>query len=362
MRNRNRISGIKRDSEEFGREVQKVACEIDASLAELTLDATVDELNHRLNKARTTQKDWEHNDQLAKKLEQKIKETADVISVARAGLTLLCDEAKCSSVESLESAIKSSLRKEKIEREIRNTEEIILSFAAGSSLPEFIEDVGSVDADSLEANIGTLKQQIEQLKHEIEKLGEIVGGEQNALNGMDGNSTAALLADKEQHLLAQLTNAVEEYAVFRIADELLKRAIERYKEKNQSPIMSRASSIFRELTLKSFSGLIIDSNDKAEPEMFGVRAKDGSLVNLSGMSEGTGDQLFLALRLASLESYLDSNEAVPFIVDDILVNFDDERAVATLKCLQALSRRTQVVLFTHHSQTVKLARETIERI
>jgi uncharacterized protein YhaN len=68
------------------------------------------------------------------------------------------------------------------------------------------------------------------------------------------------------------------------------------------------------------------------------------------MSSGTRDQLFLALRLATLEGYLDRSEPMPFVVDDILVNFDDERARAALELLAKLSERTQVLLFTHHGR------------
>ena len=57
----------------------------------------------------------------------------------------------------------------------------------------------------------------------------------------------------------------------------------------------------------------------------GVRP-DGRLVGVEGMSDGSHDQLYLALRLASLESWLQSHEPIPFIVDDILLNFDDRRA------------------------------------
>ena len=49
------------------------------------------------------------------------------------------------------------------------------------------------------------------------------------------------------------------------------------------------------------------------------------------MSDGTADQLYLALRLASLETYLDDHEPIPLVVDDILVNFDDARALAALR-------------------------------
>ena len=73
------------------------------------------------------------------------------------------------------------------------------------------------------------------------------------------------------------------------------------------------------------------------------------------MSNGSHDQLYLALRLASLESWLQTHEPIPFVVDDILLNFDDPRALAALRALAELSQQTQVLFFTHHRHLVELA-------
>ncbi len=73
------------------------------------------------------------------------------------------------------------------------------------------------------------------------------------------------------------------------------------------------------------------------------------------MSDGTRDQLYLALRLATLEWRLKTSEPLPFIVDDILINFDDERSRAALVVLANLSQRNQVILFTHHQTIVEQA-------
>jgi uncharacterized protein YhaN len=67
------------------------------------------------------------------------------------------------------------------------------------------------------------------------------------------------------------------------------------------------------------------------------------------MSDGTRDQLFLAFRLASLESYCRAAEPLPFVADDVLVHFDDERSRATLDLLAEFASVTQVLLFTHHA-------------
>jgi uncharacterized protein YhaN len=108
------------------------------------------------------------------------------------------------------------------------------------------------------------------------------------------------------------------------------------------------------LTRGSFASLRADFNEKDEPVLVGLRPDDDR-VYVEGMSSGTRDQLYLALRLASLEKYMESAEPMPFIVDDILVHFDDERSGATLGVLAGLARKTQIILFTHHRRLVEQA-------
>ena len=98
-----------------------------------------------------------------------------------------------------------------------------------------------------------------------------------------------------------------------------------------------------------------DFNEKDEPVLAGIRT-GGERVHVEGMSSGTRDQLYLSLRLASLEKYMENAEPMPFIVDDVLVDFDDARSEAALNALAELAQKTQVILFTHHSQVVTQAK------
>jgi uncharacterized protein YhaN len=77
------------------------------------------------------------------------------------------------------------------------------------------------------------------------------------------------------------------------------------------------------------------------------------------MSDGAADQLYLAVRLASVETYLSRHEPLPFLVDDVLIQFDDDRAAAALGVLAELSRKTQVLMFTHHRHLLDLARREV---
>jgi uncharacterized protein YhaN len=66
------------------------------------------------------------------------------------------------------------------------------------------------------------------------------------------------------------------------------------------------------------------------------------------LSDGTRDQLYLALRLAAIEQYVKTAAPCPVISYDIPINSEDEREVAALQVLGDLATRTQVLFFTHH--------------
>lgn len=152
---------------------------------------------------------------------------------------------------------------------------------------------------------------------------------------------------------------MQEYLRLRLGSAVLREGIERYRKKNEGPVLGRASELFQRLTLGSFAALRIDFDEDGEQVLAGVRPDGGSVLP-QAMSEGTSDQLYLALRLASLEIWLRQGEPMPFIVDDILVSFDNRRATATLEILAELSVQTQVVFFTHHEHLVELAAKSMQ--
>ena len=121
--------------------------------------------------------------------------------------------------------------------------------------------------------------------------------------------------------------------------------------------MKGAGEYFAALTCGAFSGLVIDYEDGARV-MKGERT-NGQSLGVGEMSDGTRDQLFLALRLAYIDHHCAENAACPVILDDVLMAFDDERASAALKVLQELSKKTQVLVFTHHAHHVKLAESVL---
>jgi uncharacterized protein YhaN len=152
---------------------------------------------------------------------------------------------------------------------------------------------------------------------------------------------------------AELLSIAERWLLRAAAAKLASRTIERHRALVQDPLIARASTLFAMATDSAFAGLVVAYGDDDQPVLVAQR-RDGEQVPVSGLSEGTRDQLFLALRLALLERR--TSEPMPFIGDDLLSSFDESRTMAMLRLLAAAGERRQIILFTHHRHVVDLAR------
>jgi uncharacterized protein YhaN len=126
--------------------------------------------------------------------------------------------------------------------------------------------------------------------------------------------------------------------------------VERYAADNQGPILKRAGEHFSRLTIGRYSGLRLGVTDRS---IWCVR--DGKDVEINGLSRGTRAQLYLALRVASLQRHFEQHERVPLLLDDLFVDFDDDRAAAAFELLAELGQETQILYYTHLARDVEAA-------
>lgn len=272
-------------------------------------------------------------------------------------LRLLCKQADCESIEDLPEIEKNSLNKKSLTEKIRELDEQLIEQNYDS-----IENILKVSdgADSVElGNKGKeLKEEISSLENERSELLTKSGELKAALHSMDGNQKAADALQTVEERKAQILESVENYIRLLLSKEVLQQAIEDYRQKHQGPLLKRAGNFFDIITQSSFSSLRqgFDGNDN--PILLGVR-KNGEELTVDKMSDGTVDQLYLALRLAAIERYMELSEPIPLILDDLLVHFDDPRSEATLKVIDTISKKTQVLFLTHHSHLVSLAQKAL---
>ena len=293
------------------------------------------------------------------KTTSQLSETKEKLAGSQEILRQLCIEAGTSDPEQLPEVERQSRRKSLVLKEVGTTKNRLAELASGQSLVEFIENVRQQDPDALSADLEQAEVEKSDLVKEREELVAGIAVSKSEMEKFDGRSEAARIAVEAEGLTGKIKSDMDNYLKMRIASAILVRAIERYRKHNESPVLEAAGSYFKTLTKGSFLGLKADFNEKGEPVIKAIRSEDDIALPIEALSDGTRDQMFLALRLGGLSRHVEKSGRFPFIVDDILVHFDDERSSAALLALSDLAGKTQIIFFTHHKHLLDLAEKIV---
>lgn len=287
---------------------------------------------------------------------ERLNQTAEQ---ANSSLQDLVNLAKLNGADELEPLIANLEKYTSLQGRIGNFRETLGGLARDKGVDEFLAAVQAENGDELPQRKAALQMQTGEKKAKLQQV-------QGALNDLNrrkdeleraGDAAADFLQQAES-VAASLKEDASRYVRLRLATHLLRTQIEKFREENQGPLLEKSGQVFGAITRGAFEGLAAEFTAQDIPVMVG-RRPDGSLVPVEGMSEGTRDQLYLALRLAALDRHLEEHEPMPLILDDLLITFDNERTKAILPQLAGLAVRTQVFLFTHHEHLVDLCREVL---
>ncbi|MBX7166322.1 MAG: AAA family ATPase [Pirellulales bacterium] len=351
-----RVAGIDAEARQFAADVIAAAERLAPDLGDQEPERIVLQLAERF--AQSHRADVQRKS-LAERLadeRSRLERARVAFRQAESMLAQLCEEAGCEEIAQLAKLEQQSTERREVQNALGEAQRQLSELAAGRSLTEFVDDVVQ-QADELPTRIETLQSGIAQLEEQRDAALRAATEAETELKRMSGGEGAIGLAERCESLLARLRGDAERLAVLRLAQAVLREGVDRYRRENASAVLDRASTLFTQLTCGSFAGLRTEI-DEDEEVIVGVRP-DGTWLTVEGMSEGTADQLFLALRLASVRAWAEEHEPIPLALDDILVNFDDRRSAAALLALAELSDHVQVVFFTHHAHLVELARQHV---
>jgi uncharacterized protein YhaN len=276
-------------------------------------------------------------------------------NTAQANLDTLLAEAGVATEAELRVAIDRARHAEVEHRSLRQAEKQLAGYGDIDDLEERAQDLSDTEvierAEQAEHDLAAAQRQRDDATVRFADA-------RNALGRVDGTAEAARLAEEEAALVGRISDQAEEYVKVTLARQMLLERMEEYRQRNQDPVLLRAEQLFSFLTLGEFPRLLPDLDENGG-NVLRVERRNGDTVNIKDLSEGTADQLYLALRLASLDHFVEAGYTMPFIVDDVFMTFDDERGAAALQVLDGMSDRFQMVVFTHHAHLAELAERVL---
>ncbi len=211
---------------------------------------------------------------------------------------------------------------------------------------------------ALEQKQQALRAEITDVENERDELLQ-QRGELDARRKATATDVVARDAQAEATAIgAEIDRHARQYAALTAARTILTERIEAYSEAHQDPVLRRASEYLSTMTLRRYQRIKIGEDETGKPIIL-VVAADGAEKAVRGLSEGTEDQLYFALRLATIEDRFDGFSGPPLLLDDTIKNFDETRSIAALTALADFSRHLQVIYFTPRLAVVAQAREAL---
>ena len=168
-------------------------------------------------------------------------------------------------------------------------------------------------------------------------------------------STAAPAASPPRATLEELDAEIaaqcQRYAALELALGALAEANDALQTRFAPAISRTASALMGRMTGGRYDDVLLDQALAISARETGAAASQP----LNRLSCGTGDQLYLAVRLAICRSVLPPE--TPLILDDALVNFDEARLRQTLALLREEGETRQILLFTCQDREAKCLTE-----
>lgn len=321
------------------------------------LDAWFDGLSQRLVLSREAQaRQITLNGTAAAETKRRQRAQDDLASATQT-LSLLMQQAGVQDADALPDAEAQSERR----RDVANQLDALKSQLNSSST----KDAATLRADLVDLDSVAIEQEKQTCGVEIERL---EGDEQAAITteqdarlalaAVDTSDAAAHAREEMEAAIARYRAGVRPWAQLKLAQALLDEALRRYREKAQGPLVELASEYFKAMTGERFVGLWVD-DDSGSP-VLKAKPAQGTPVNVKTLSEGTADQLYLALRLAALQVQRQPDRMMPLVLDDVFMTSDDERATHVFQALEKFAAQGQVLVFTHHQHLVDIATRTVQ--
>ncbi|MBT5348707.1 MAG: AAA family ATPase [Nitrospina sp.] len=240
--------------------------------------------------------------------------------------------------------------KKSLNEKIAQKREIIQSnVGLGSHFDKFIEAIQNTPLEEIQQKLSRLRIELEELREDREQLLQDIGETLNEIEKLSSNNDLIAKQTESEYLKQQLQSLAREWATYRGVLVLIDAAKQKFEKTRQPGVIRSAENLFAQITGGNYRRIIkpIDQDDLIiENEL---HQRKGVLE----MSRGTREQLYLAMRFGLIDEYETRSEPLPAVMDDIFVNFDDERDERIIKILSQFSKQRQVIVLTCHQRSLE---------
>ena len=220
----------------------------------------------------------------------------------------------------------------------------------GDSFNAFREHLVGTDQIQLNEESARVAEQARAVEERRSGLQEERGRIDHELEQLTGEEESSLLRSQRETLLEQLRDSAREWSRLTLAEALLEKTRQKFEIERQPRVVQHAQDFFSHITGQRYARLFVPIGERTVTVMDGT----GGTKRPQDLSRGTREQLYLALRFGLVREFGEHAERLPVVVDEVLVNFDPDRARLAAEAFATLSETNQVLVFTCHPGTADL--------
>ena len=249
------------------------------------------------------------------------------------------------------------LEREALVRRREDLEDALRLAADDAPLEAFLAEFAALDKEQLESRLAELATQLEATARQEERLADEAGTLRARLEQLSASDLLTELRVQEASLRESLRLLGLEWSRHALARHLLIEARLRFEKERQPEVIRAASELFASITNNAWASLSASLEDGD----LRVLPSYGEPIPPEHLSQGAQEQLYLSLRLAHIRHHASlTTTPLPVIMDDVLVNFDPDRAERTARVLISLTQDSscgpghQILYFTCHPATADM--------
>jgi len=245
-----------------------------------------------------------------------------------------------------------------LQRLVRERHIGLAGVAGGADAVETLRgELRGRDLSSVEAELAEVGARAEAHESAERRLVERVGELDARIRALESADELGALRQELAVVEGRAAALASDWAVRAVAGRLLAETRARYERERQPDVVRAAETHFDRITGGRYARII------AAPGETDVRVETeaGEAKGTDELSRGTAEQLYLAIRFGLIEEFARHAEALPVVMDDILVNFDAQRATRAAAAIRDLAARHQILYFTCHAWTAELLDPTGDR-
>ncbi|QGJ70732.1 Hypothetical protein PBC10988_24300 [Planctomycetales bacterium 10988] len=353
-----RISDMQQGLKDFAKEVQELAAEVAPDLISQLPENAVAVLYERLQR---TQRAYQKQTDLLEQREALQAEEQTLSATLSSCRQRVEERLAQTGADSPETFLRWAAQAREVDRlkeRLREIQERLDILRGKEAREDFYEALAQADPSALKVSHEELSASQHQAEAKYQAASELLGEKRADIKRRaEGQTPVTQLSAELENERAKLAGLIDRWAPKVLACHLMQQALDRFERDHQPEMLQEAGDFLRAMTEGRYLGIRRKLDEQGTPLVVDAQ---GNTKEPAQLSTGTREQLYLAIRLAYMQHYCRNREPLPVVMDDVLVNFDERRAAATLKVLFDLSQDLQILFLTCHRRTLELGQSLCE--